>query len=275
MDLLGYRSCIKVQVRPTILEHDPESGYRSSENSTLPQQARAGSLGGVLINTQIEGLLSGAFRKSLAHSELYWVWPERTSATWEKRFRDGLLTATVVTKHLKRATEMMRPDAGLHSGQGRWQVSEPCPTWPRDHFCRTPSTASVMGRPSATDSSLCRVKLDPNALIKERYVGMSTAKLIQNRWRRNGNIAIRYLEYRAEKRRSVTLDCHSNFHRRTPYLSRTMLSTRPSDSRPRHEPCRGRPNKTTPYIRRSPAAEKACRRGETPASGVRRPHPTG
>jgi len=84
---------------PTILEHDPESGYRSSENSTLPQQARAGSLGGVLI---------------------------------------------------KRATEMMRPDAGLHSGQGRWQVSEPCSTWPRDHFCRTPSTASVMGRLSAT-----------------------------------------------------------------------------------------------------------------------------
>src|SRR6478736_742565 len=50
--------------------------------------------------------------------------------------------------------------------------------------------------------------------------------------------------------------------------------TASSDSPRRHEPCRGRPNKTTPYIRRSPAAEKACRRGETPASGVRRPHPT-
>ena len=49
--------------------------------------------------------------------------------------------------------------------------------------------------------------------------------------------------------------------------------TASSDSPPRHEPCPGRPNKTTPYIRRSPAAEKACRRGETPASGVRRPHP--
>ena len=46
-----------------------------------------------------------------------------------------------------------------------------------------------------------------------------TAKLIQGRWRRNGNIAIRHLEYRAEKWRSVTLDCHSNFHRRTPLLS--------------------------------------------------------
>jgi hypothetical protein len=40
-------------------------------------------------------------------------------------------------------------------------------------------------------SSLCRVKLDPNALIKERYVGILTAKLIQGRWRRHGNIAIR------------------------------------------------------------------------------------
>ena len=68
-------------------------------------------------------------------------------------------------------------------------------------------------------SSLRRVKLDPNALIKERYVGILTAKLIQGRWRRNGNIAIRHLEYRAEKWRSVTLDCHSNFHRRTPLLS--------------------------------------------------------
>jgi hypothetical protein len=28
------------------------------------------------------------------------------------------------------------------------------------------------------DSSLCRVKLDPNALIKDRYVGILTAKLI-------------------------------------------------------------------------------------------------
>jgi hypothetical protein len=69
------------------------------------------------------------------------------------------------------------------------------------------------------DSSLCRVKLDPNAIIKERYVGMSTAKLTQSRWRPNGNVAIRHLEYRAEKWRSVTLDCHSNFHRRTPLLS--------------------------------------------------------
>ena len=68
-------------------------------------------------------------------------------------------------------------------------------------------------------SSLSRAKLDPNALIKERYVGILTAKLIQGRWRRNGNIAIRHLEYRAEKWRSVTLDCHSNFHRRTPLLS--------------------------------------------------------
>jgi hypothetical protein len=42
---------------------------------------------------------------------------------------------------------------------------------------------------------------------------MSTAQLIQSRWRRNGNIAIRHLEYRAEKWRSITLDCHSYFHR--------------------------------------------------------------
>lgn len=35
----------------------------------------------------------------------------------------------------------------------------------------------------------------------------------------NGNIAIRHFEYRAEKWRSVTLDCQSNFHRRTPLLS--------------------------------------------------------
>jgi hypothetical protein len=69
------------------------------------------------------------------------------------------------------------------------------------------------------DSSLCRVKLDPNALIKERYVGMSTAKLIQSRRRPNGNIAIRHLEYCAEKWQSITLDCHSNFHRRAPLLS--------------------------------------------------------
>jgi hypothetical protein len=68
-------------------------------------------------------------------------------------------------------------------------------------------------------SSLSRAKLDSNALIKERYVGILTAKLIQGRWCRNGNIAIRRLEYRAEKWRSVTLDCHSNFHRRTPLLS--------------------------------------------------------
>jgi hypothetical protein len=74
-------------------------------------------------------------------------------------------------------------------------------------------------RTARSTASLCRVKLDPNALIKERYVGMSTAKLIQSRWRLNGNIAIRHLEYRAEKWRSVTLDCHSNFHHRTPLLS--------------------------------------------------------
>jgi hypothetical protein len=73
--------------------------------------------------------------------------------------------------------------------------------------------------PGGADSSLCCVKLDPNALIKERYVGMSTAKLIQSRRCPNGNIAIRHLEYRAEKWRSITLDCHSNFHLRTPLLS--------------------------------------------------------
>jgi hypothetical protein len=58
-----------------------------------------------------------------------------------------------------------------------------------------------MGQPSATIvpiSSLCRLKLDPNALIKERYVGILTAILVQSRWRRDGNIAIRHLEYRAE-----------------------------------------------------------------------------
>src|SRR4029077_10947236 len=69
----------------------------------------------------------------------------------------------------------------------------------------------------------------------------------------------------------------------TPFLSgdsrlqRSLAAgpiTASSDSPPRHEPCRGRPNKTTPYIRRSQAAEKACRRGETPASEGRRPHPT-
>jgi hypothetical protein len=73
--------------------------------------------------------------------------PQRPS---KKRFRDGLLTATAVTKHLKLATEMMRADAGLHSDQGQWQVGEPRSTWPRDYFCRSFSTASVMGRPSAT-----------------------------------------------------------------------------------------------------------------------------
>jgi hypothetical protein len=92
------------------------------------------------------------------------------------------------------------------------------PIWRRDHFCRSFSPAWVMGAFSddCSDSSLCRVKLDPNALIKERYVRILTAKLIQSRWRPNGNIAIRHLEYRPEKWRSVTLDCHSNFHRRTP-----------------------------------------------------------
>jgi hypothetical protein len=94
-------------------------------------------------------------------------------------------------------------------------------TWPRPLL---PLIFNGMGHgptfsDDCADSSLCRVKLDPNALIKERYVGVLAAKLIQSRWRRNGNIAIRHLEYRAEKWRSVTLDCHSNFHRRTPLLS--------------------------------------------------------
>jgi len=40
-------------------------------------------------------------------------------------------------------------------------------------------------------ASVCRVKLDPNALIKKRYVGILTVKHIQSRWRPNGNIAIR------------------------------------------------------------------------------------
>ena len=32
-------------------------------------------------------------------------------------------------------------------------------------------------------ASVCRVKLDPNALIKKRYVGILTVKHIQSRWR--------------------------------------------------------------------------------------------
>jgi hypothetical protein len=33
------------------------------------------------------------------------------------------------------------------------------------------------------DPSICRVRLDPNALIKKRYVGILTVKHIQSRWR--------------------------------------------------------------------------------------------
>jgi hypothetical protein len=55
------------------------------------------------------------------------------------------------------------------------------------------------------DPSICRVRLDPNALIKKRYVGVLTVKHIQSRWRFNGDIAVRHFEYRAEKWRSVTL----------------------------------------------------------------------
>jgi hypothetical protein len=126
-----------------------------------------------------------------------------------------------VTKH-QACDEMMRADAGLHSDQARWQVGAPC-----FHLAARPLLPlyfNGMGHgPTFSDDcancSLCRVKLDPNALIKERYVGILTEKLIQGLWRPNGDIAIRHLKYRAEKWRSVTLDCHSNFHRRPPRLS--------------------------------------------------------
>jgi hypothetical protein len=98
---------------------------------------------------------------------------------------------------------MMRADEGFQSDQAGWRVGEFPPMACDDY----------------ADSSVCRVKLDPNALIKKRYVGILTVKHIQSRWRPNGNIAIRHFEYRAEKWRSVTLDCQSNFHRRTPLLS--------------------------------------------------------
>jgi uncharacterized protein YcnI len=85
---------------------------------------------------------------------------------------------------------MMRADEGFQSDQAGWRVGEFPPMACDDY----------------ADSSVCRVKLDPNALIKKRYVGILTVKHIQSRWR-------------AEKWRSVTLDCQSNFHRRTPLLS--------------------------------------------------------
>jgi hypothetical protein len=44
--------------------------------------------------------------------------------------------AGVVAKHLESATEMMHPDAGLHTNQARRQVGEPS-FGPRDHFCRS------------------------------------------------------------------------------------------------------------------------------------------
>jgi hypothetical protein len=52
------------------------------------------------------------------------------------------------------------------------------------------------------DSSLCRVKLDPNALIKERYAGILTATEISSFV--TSNIVLK-------SGRSVILDCHSNF----------------------------------------------------------------
>jgi hypothetical protein len=70
---------------------------------------------------------------------------------------------------------MMRADEGFQSDQAGWQVGEFPPMACDDY----------------ADSSVCRVKLDPNALIKKRYVGILTVKHIQSRWRPNGNIAIR------------------------------------------------------------------------------------
>jgi hypothetical protein len=58
------------------------------------------------------------------------------------------------------------------------------------------------------DFSVRRVKLDPKALIQKRYCDETHS----GHWRPNGNISIRHLEYRAEKWRSVRLDC-------TPLLS--------------------------------------------------------
>jgi hypothetical protein len=106
--------------------------------------------------------------------------------------------------------------------------------------------------------------LDPNALIKERYVGILTAKFIQGRWRRNGNIAIRHLEYRAEKWRSVTLDCHSNFHRRTP-----LLSVQPEQSRfYEYTPfCNGPGDVKSPRVMIASPSSRFC-----PWSTLRPPH---
>jgi hypothetical protein len=56
---------------------------------------------------------------------------------------------------------------GFHSDQAGWQVGEFPPMACDDY----------------ADSSVCRVKLDPNALIKKRYVGILTVKHIQSRWR--------------------------------------------------------------------------------------------
>jgi len=68
---------------------------------------------------------------------------------------------------------MMRADEGFQSDQAGGRL------------------ASFHQWHATIDSSVCRVKLDPNALIKKRYVGILTVKHIQSRWRPNGNIAIR------------------------------------------------------------------------------------
>jgi hypothetical protein len=59
---------------------------------------------------------------------------------------------------------MMRADEGFHPDQAGWQVGEFPP----------------MACDDCADSSVCRVKLDPNALIKKRYVGILTVKHIQS-----------------------------------------------------------------------------------------------